>query len=257
MQPILTVTGGAGRIGTAIAPFLRDRFRIRVADVRAPEAQHEDDEVVTGDLADSSVADRALAGASAVVHLAGDPSTSANWAEVRSANIDGTFNVFEAARRHNVRKIVFASTNHVVGFYKLEGRSSIGPELPIRPDSLYGVSKAFGEALGRYYSDAFEISVICLRIGWFTTAVPSSSALNDLWISSRDMASVVLRSLDSRQRFGIYNATSNNPPHVWDLTATRNDLGYAPQDDVTRVAVPGQGAPYVDPSAGVRRTEWV
>jgi NAD+ dependent glucose-6-phosphate dehydrogenase len=253
MQPILTLTGGAGRIGTAIAPFLHDRFRIRVVDIRQPELG---DEVVRGDIADYSVAERAIAGASAVVHLAGNPSTSANWDEVRSANIDGTFNVFEAARRHNVAKIVFASTNHVMGFYLLEGRSSIGTDLPIRPDSLYGVSKAFGEALGRYYSDAFGISVICLRIGWFTTGQPNSRELNHLWISPRDIAQVILRCLDTPIRFGIYNATSSNPPQRWDLTATRNDLGYSPEDDVAAVAGPGEGMPYVDPSAGVRRTEW-
>jgi nucleoside-diphosphate-sugar epimerase len=253
MQPLLTITGGAGRIGSALLPFLRDRYRVRLADIRPPDSPA--DEIVTGDLADMSVAERALAGASAVVHLAGNPSTSANWNEVRTANIEGTFNVFEAARRNNVAKIVFASTNHVMGFYLLEQQFPIREHMAIRPDSLYGVSKAFGEALGRYYSDAFGISVICVRIGWFTTGVPSSRALNELWISARDLAQILMQCLETPRRFAIYNATSNNPPHHWDLTSARDELGYAPQDDVTRVAGPDDGFAYVDPSAGVRRTE--
>jgi nucleoside-diphosphate-sugar epimerase len=252
MQPILTITGGAGRIGTALLPFLRDRYRVRVADMRQLDVQA--DEIVTGDIANMAVAERAVAGAAAVLHLAGNPSTSASWNEVRTANIEGTFNVFEAARRNNVARIVFASTNHVMGFYLLEQRSSIDTQLPIRPDSLYGVSKAFGEALGRYYSDAFGISIICLRIGWFTPGTPNSDALNELWISARDLAQIVSLCLAVPRRFGIYNATSDNPPHRWDLTSARDELGYAPQDDVTRVAGTDAGMRYVDPSAGIRRT---
>jgi NAD+ dependent glucose-6-phosphate dehydrogenase len=251
MLPILTITGGAGRIGTALLPFFRDRYRVRVADIRQPEVPP--DELVTGDITDIAVAERALAGAAAVLHLAGNPSTSANWDEVRTANIEGTFNVFEAARRNNVARVVFASTNHVMGFYVLEQQFPIDTRLPIRPDSLYGVSKAFGEALGRYYSDAFGMSVICLRIGWFTPRSPDSDELNELWISARDLAQIVSLCLEAPRRFGIYNATSNNPPHRWDLASARDELGYVPQDDVTRVAVPGARFPYVDPAAGVHR----
>jgi nucleoside-diphosphate-sugar epimerase len=118
---------------------------------------------------------------------------------------------------------------------------------------LYGVSKAFGEALGRYYSEAFDMSVICLRIGWFTDRQPSVGSLNPLWISARDIAQVVLLSLQTSRRFGIYNATSNNPQGHWDLTTARQELGFAPVDDVTSIATDTQAAPYVEPQAGVLR----
>jgi nucleoside-diphosphate-sugar epimerase len=161
--------------------------------------------------------------------------------------------VFEAARRHGVGKVVFASTNHVMGFYALEEKFPIDTRAAIRPDSLYGVSKAFGEALARYYSDTFGMSMICLRIGWFTPRLPASPGLNPLWISARDLAQIILRCLESSRPFGIYNATSNNPQHHWDLQTSREELGYAPVDDVTRVALPGEDHAYVEPKAGVLR----
>ena len=108
-----------------------------------------------------------------MVHLSADPSTAATWADVRGTNIEATYNVFEAARRQGAHKVVFATTNHVMGFYNLEGAWPIPTDIAIRPDSLYGVSKAFGEALARYYSDAFDMSMMCIRIGWFTPQRPA------------------------------------------------------------------------------------
>jgi nucleoside-diphosphate-sugar epimerase len=252
-RELLTITGGAGRIGSALTPLLRDQYRIRLADRREPPAGVDPDEFVLGDVADLAAAERAVTGASAVVHLAGNPNTAATWDEVRPNNIDGTFNVFEAARRQSVGKVVFASTNHVMGFYALERKFPVDTQSAIRPDSLYGVSKAFGEALARYYSDTFGMSMICLRIGWFTPRAPSIPSLNPLWVSAADLAQIVLRCLETSRPFGIYNATSNNPQRQWDLQTSRDELGYAPQDDVTHVAQPGDEHPYVDPKAGVLR----
>jgi nucleoside-diphosphate-sugar epimerase len=252
-RELLTITGGAGRIGSALSPLLRDRYRIRLADRRELPTAVVCDEFVLGDVTDLAVAERLVSDASAVLHLAGNPSTTATWEEVRPANIDATFNVFEAARRQGVRKVVHASTNHVMGFYALEGKFPIDTRAPIRPDSLYGVSKAFGEALARYYSDTFGMSMICLRIGWFTPNVPRVASLNPLWISTADLAQIVQLCLDTPRPFGIYNATSNNPQRQWDLQSSREELGYAPRDDVTRVALPGDDQVYVDPLAGVLR----
>jgi nucleoside-diphosphate-sugar epimerase len=250
-RDLLTITGGAGRIGSALTPLLRDQFRIRLADRRDPGSGLECDEYVLADVTDLAAAERAVAGAGAVVHLAGNPATSATWNEVRPANIDGTFNIFEAARRQGIHKVVFASTNHVMGFYALERSFPIDTRAPIRPDSLYGVSKAFGEALARYYSDTFGMSMICLRIGWFTPRLPANASLNALWISARDLAQIVRCCLETPRPFGIYNATSNNPQRQWDLATSREELGYAPVDDVTQVMLPGEGPAYVDPRAGL------
>jgi nucleoside-diphosphate-sugar epimerase len=247
---LLVITGGAGRIGTAIRPLLRPHYRLRLVDVREAPTELDGDEYLQGDVSRFADAEQATAGAHAVLHLAGNPSTSATWDEVRTTNIEATNNVFEAARRQGVRRVVFASTNHVMGFYNLEQAWPIDTHSPIRPDSLYGVSKAFGEALARYYADAFDMSMICLRIGWFTPNDPDSALLNPLWISARDLAQIVQRCLETPRRFGIYNATSNNPQRQWDLQSSRDELGYAPQD-VVPDASRRDGPAYVVPQAGV------
>jgi NAD+ dependent glucose-6-phosphate dehydrogenase len=248
---LLAITGGGGRIATAIRPLLREHYRIRLLDVREPPTALDDDEFVKADVADLAAMESGLAGSEAVLHLAGNPSTAGTWAQMRTANIEGTNSVFEAARRQGANKVVFASSNHVMGFYNLEGAWPIDERSPIRPDSLYGVSKAFGEALARYYADAFDMSMICLRIGWFTPNDPTSRPLSPLWISARDLAQIVQLGLETPRRFGIYNATSNNPQAHWALQAARDELGFAPLDDVTVFPLVEGANPYVDPKAGV------
>jgi NAD+ dependent glucose-6-phosphate dehydrogenase len=250
---VLAITGGAGRIATAIRPVLREHYQIRLLDVREPQSNLAGDEFRGVDISKFDDVMSCLDGVEAVVHLAADPSTAGSWSSQLTNNIEGTRNVFEGARRQGAHKIVFASTNHVMGFYNLEQAWPIDTQRAIRPDSLYGVSKAFGEALGRYYTDAFDMSVICLRIGWFTDRNPAIASLNPLWISPRDIAQIVLLGLQTSRRFGIYNATSNNPQAHWDLTSAREELGYEPQDDVTAIATDTQTAPYVEPRAGALR----
>jgi NAD+ dependent glucose-6-phosphate dehydrogenase len=251
---LLAITGGSGRIATAIRPLLREHYRIRLLDLREPPTALDGDEFVKADVANLAAMESGLAGANAVLHLAGNPSTAGTWEQMCTANIEGTHSVYEAARRQGANKVVFASTNHVMGFYNVEGAWPIDERLPIRPDSLYGVSKAFGEALGRYYSDTFDMSMICLRIGWFTPRDPASANLAPLWISARDMAQIVLRSLETPRRFGIYNATSNNPQAHWPIQTARDELGYVPEDDVTVFPTNGPDHPYVEPQAGVLAT---
>lgn len=257
MSEFLLITGGAGRIATALRPLLRPAYSLRLVDVRAlPEDVVEGEDFVQADASDLPAMERACQGMDAVLHLAANPSTNATWAELRQPNIEGTYSVFEAARRADVRKVVFASSNHVMGFLNLEGGWPIPVSGSIRPDTLYGVSKAFGEALARYYSDAFEMSMICLRIGWFTPNQPTAQGLQPLWISARDLAQVVRLALESHRRFGIYNATSNNSTREWDLQTTRDELGFAPVDDVTQLglAVSSEDrSAYCDPRAGVLR----
>ncbi len=257
-QKAVLITGAAGRIGTALRPLLRPTYRLRLADVRTPSEPGDD--FVQADTSDLPAMQAACAGMDAVVHLAGNPNTAATWDELRVSNVDSTYCVFEAARRAGANKVILASTNHVMGFYNLEGAYPIRVDAPIRPDSLYGVSKAFGEALARYYSDAFEMSMICLRIGWFTPRDPTVRGLQSLWISARDLAQVIGLCIETPRRFGMYNATSNNSQGHWDLQATRDELGYAPQDDVSALNLAESGEyredmPYVEPPAGVLRAQ--
>src|SRR5579859_7538859 len=256
-KKLVVITGGAGRIGTAVRPLLRSTYRLRLVDVKPPpEAVADDEEFVLADVSDLGAAERVMDGASAVVHLSANASTAATWNDVRGTNIEATYNVFEAARRQAATKVVLATTNHVMGFYNIEGSWPIPTDAAIRPDSLYGVSKAFGEALARYYSDAFGMSMQCIRIGWFTTQTPAIRNLLGLWISARDLAQLIGLRLETPRQFGIYNGESNNAQQQhWDLQTARDELGYAPQDDVADAIDPGnlRDHAYVEPQAGVLR----
>lgn len=251
---MLAITGGAGHIATALCPVLRDHYRLRLLDTQqAPPVVHQDDAYRQLDVTQLGAVETAFAGAHAVLHLAANASTTASWDEVRGNNVEATYAVFEAARRAGIRKVVFASSNHVMGFAHLDRAWPIPTGTPIRPDSLYGVSKAFGEALARYYADAFGMSVLCLRIGWFTSQDPDKAELQGLWISARDLAQIILRCLQSQRRFGIYNATSDNPQRHWSLDEARDELGYAPVDSVASYPARGEPVTYIDPQAGVMR----
>jgi NAD+ dependent glucose-6-phosphate dehydrogenase len=224
------ITGAAGRIGSSLVEHLKDRYRLRVHYHRTiPEQPPVADQVI----ADVSVYEQiapALEGMDAVVHMAGDPSTRASWENVRARNIDGTYNILEAARRAGCKKVVLASTNHVMGMYDRDQQWPVYSHQPVRPDSLYGVSKAFGEALGRHYHDQFGLSVICLRIGWFLPQ-PRDEISRWMWLSPRDCAQVTWRAIESDLGFGVFYAISANGGRHWDITETIEKLGYRPQDD--------------------------
>ena len=229
------ITGAAGRIGSSLAAHLKDRYDLRVHYHRTiPEQPPVPDQVIA-DVSKFEQIAPAMVGIDAVVHLAGDPSPRAPWESVLERNIIGTYNVFEAARQAGVRKLVFASTNHVMGMYDRDQQWPIYAAQPVRPDSLYGVSKAFGEALGRHYSDQYGMSVICLRIGWFLPK-PHDEISRWMWLSPRDCAQVTWRAIESDLGFGIFYAISANGGRHWDITDTIERLGYRPQDDAEQYA---------------------
>jgi uronate dehydrogenase len=258
---LVLITGAAGRIGRSLAERLGDRYRLRLlyhrtipephraaaAEARSsgrPAPLDRRHEVALGDAGDPAAMGRACAGVDAVVHLAADPRVSATWEEVLATNIVGTRNVFEAARLAGVPKLVFASSNHATGYYEQEGLYT-RPEMPVRPDSYYGLSKVFGEALGRYFSDEHGMSVICLRIGSFQTR-PRNERHLATWLSERDAAQLVWRSIESAAPFAVVYGISGNRRAYWDLTSARELLGYTPEDDGERYAAElagGQSAP--------------
>lgn len=227
------ITGAAGRIGRELASRLHDRYELRLHFHRVVPDDLRHLEHVVGDVADYDSIASAFEGMDAVVHLAADPRTSAPWESVLHSNIIGTYNVFEAARQAGVCKIVFASTNHVMGMYDRDQQWPVYSHQPVRPDSLYGVSKAFGEALGRYYADRYGISVICLRIGWFLPE-PADEISRWMWLSPRDCAQVIWRAIETDLGFGIFYAISANARRHWDITDTMEKLGYRPEDDAER-----------------------
>ncbi|MFT4040361.1 MAG: NAD(P)-dependent oxidoreductase [Thermomicrobiales bacterium] len=230
------ITGAGGSIGGSLAELLREHFDLRLLyRTRRPETPPSDDWVMA-DLADLPALEAAMQGVDAVVHMAADPEVDATWESVLQNNIIGTYNVFEAARRAGVPRIVFASTNHVMGMYDRDGMWPIFADQPIRPDSLYGVSKAFGEALGRFWYDQHGVSVICLRIGWMLPE-PHDEIARWMWLSPRDCAQIVTRAIESHAGFEIVYAISQNAARRWDITQTIERFGYRPEDDAeTRFA---------------------
>ena len=224
------ITGAAGRIGSSLAETLKDRYNLRLHyHQHVPERPPVDD-IHVADVARYDEIAPALEGMDAVIHLAADPSTRATWESVRDRNISGTYNVFEAARHAGVGKIVFASTNHVMGMYDRDRQWPIYASQPARPDSLYGVSKAFGETLARHYVDRYGMSIVCLRIGWFLPKPQDEIGLW-MWLSPRDCAQVVWRAIESPIAYGVFYAISRNSRRHWDLTDTIERLGYQPEDD--------------------------
>ena len=154
MQTVL-ITGASGGIGTRMRSLLKGVYpRLRLSDLKAPPDLAADEEFVAADLADLAAVERIVDGVDGIVHLGGF-SVEGPWETILNSNIIGCYNLFEAARRRRVKRIVFASSNHAVGFYPRSRR--IGVDHRVRPDSRYGVSKAFGEALGALYYFLLQI----------------------------------------------------------------------------------------------------
>src|ERR1019366_3262423 len=157
---VILITGAAGYLGGVLRAGLRDGFRLRLTDrADLPTPPGPSEEFHKADLGDRDALESMMRGVGTVVHLGGILRETAPWEDILSANIAGTFNVFEAARKGGVGRVVYGRRHHGVGFSRRSRR--IGADEPVRPDSRYAVSKAFGEALGRLYADKHGMSVIC------------------------------------------------------------------------------------------------
>ena len=179
-------------------------------------------------------------------------SPESTWDDVLSANIIGLRNVLEAAREAGVRRVVYASSNHAMGMYDRHEEWPVYPDHLPRPDSFYGVSKAFGETLGRFYHDEYGLDFIALRIGWVTVdpLTTDEDVLHAMWLSQDDTVRVFERAIEARCRFGLFYAISDNPNRRWSMTNTMLDLGYRPQDDWT--TLPGASEDVVEGGHAVR-----
>lgn len=234
----LLITGAAGVVGTALRKHLKDRYDFRLLfHSNVPEVGP-DDEVVIGDVSRFDVLLEASAGVDAIVHLALAPvrrnMTQAQRAQ-QTIDVDmrGVYNVYEAARINRVSTVVFASTNHVTGLNEQDGIRS-QPELPVRPDGIYGAGKAFGEALGRYYADRKDVRVFCLRIANFNGKDEPGryyDAGKSRWLSPRDLAQLTWRSIESGLNFGTFYGVSGGGEQKWDLGNAHELLSYQPEDD--------------------------
>lgn len=222
------ITGAAGLLGNVLRERLRGRYRLVLVDREPMKPAVEGETVVQCNIADGARMEQAMQGVEAVVHLAGVP-TEGPWEAIRDANIEGCYQTADAARRAGVRRIVFASSNHAIGFYP-RSQTLNGTE-PVRPDTRYGVSKAFGEALFSYYADKFGVTAVCLRIG--TARSPDEPAeLRHLstWLSWRDFTELVVCSIEAPVHFEIVFGASNNDRRWWADEAARR-IGFVPKDN--------------------------
>ncbi len=219
------VTGAAGDIGSRLRKLLKGVYpHLRLSDIRTPVDLGPDEEFVAADLADYRQVEQIVAGIDGVVHLGGY-SVEGPWPVILQANIVGCYNVFEAAYRAGVRRIVFASSNHVVGFYPRD--RMIGGDVVVRPDSRYGVSKAFGEALGAFYADKHGLRVTCIRIGNVNDAPVDRRRLS-IWLKPEDLVQLVRIGLEHADiRFEIFYGMSDNAAAWWDNDRARR-FGYRP-----------------------------
>ncbi|MBI1396352.1 MAG: NAD-dependent epimerase/dehydratase family protein [Betaproteobacteria bacterium] len=227
MKSIL-VTGAAGLVGNVLRAQLRGQYRLVLLDREPVSDVGEGERAVQCDIRDTPAVISAMDGVDAVVHLAGQP-TEADWETIRDANIEGCYQVVEAARRVGVRRFVFASTNHVIGYYPRS--QTIDETCMPRPDTRYGVSKAFGEALLRYYADKFGLTAVCLRIGTVRSPdAPAEYRHLSTWLSHGDLGRLVHCAIEADVHYEIVYGVSRNTRRWWeDASAAR--IGYAPVDD--------------------------
>ncbi|MEP7031838.1 MAG: NAD(P)-dependent oxidoreductase, partial [Pseudolabrys sp.] len=187
MKKIL-VTGAAGDVGSRMRKLLKGVYpSIRWSDIKKPADLGADEEFIAADLAKMAEVEKIVDGVDGVVHLGGF-SVEGPWDTILQSNIIGCYNMFEAAHRANVKRVVFASSNHAMGFYPRDQR--IGVNVTVRPDSRYGVSKAFGEAIGAFYADKHGLRVTCLRIGNVADA-PVDRRRMAIWLKPEDLVQLI------------------------------------------------------------------
>jgi nucleoside-diphosphate-sugar epimerase len=250
MMTSVAITGASGRVGQALAKELPATLSVIAIDRKCGV-----------DLANVSGLEGALAGADAIVHLAADPRVDADWQSVLRDNIIATHNLYEAARRLGIRRVVFASSNHVVGEFEKEAPYApviagvtlpeaefpyLDHRVPIRPDSHYGVSKAAGEAIAAHYFERHGVESVCLRIGSVTaTGLPENQRHLATWLSNRDLSGLVMSALTARDvGCAIVYGVSRNRRRIWDIAHARDVLGFQPADDAeTVVSTARAGAP--------------
>ena len=241
------VTGLNGVVGSALKSVFEKKYELSSfsrfgCDEIPNERNHK------GNLKSFDSVLEAFQGQDVVVHLAADRSMTAEWDTVLPYNIIGTQNVFEAAKIAGVKRVVFGSSQHAVGgnyldepyrsilsanFSKVKRPyKRIDENTPIRPSGFYGVSKAFGEAIGSIYNEYYGVPSIHLRIG-YTVSNDNPGKGMSLWLSHRDCTQIIIKAVDAPKslRYGVYFAMSDNYWNIFSIEKAKKELGYSPQDD--------------------------
>ncbi len=223
----ILLTGAAGALGKAMRKkLLLNCDFLRLSDRLDMDPASKGEEVVIADLADGNAVDAIVSGVEAIVHLGGI-SVEGPFEPILQSNIIGVYNLYEAARKYGVKRVIFASSNHVTGFYKQS--ETITADRPPRPDGNYGVSKAFGENLSRFYFDRYGIETACLRIGSSFPA-PIDRRMLATWLSYNDLYRLIVASL-STPVLGhtIIYGMSDNSVSWWDNSQAKH-VGFVAED---------------------------
>ena len=226
MKTVL-ITGASGDVATHLRRELATRYKLRLSDLRPLANKSKSETFAKADISRMADALRITKGVDAIVHLGGY-SVEGPWEAILQANIIGCYNVFEAARRNGVKRILFATSNHAVGFYPRSQK--IDHRVYIKPDGRYGVSKVFGEALGSLYADKYGMEVFLMRIG-NVNAKPIDKRRLSILFTPRDLAQLVSIGIDHPGiRFEIVYGVSGNS-RSWYDNSNAYRLGYKPRDD--------------------------
>ena len=244
MTENILITGSSGTVGTVLGQALSGRYDVRGIDIRRSRLI----ETTVTDMTDLGAVEKAFAGADVVIDLAAIADQFGEWDDVYRNNFVATRNALEAARRVGARRLIFASSNHAVGNFESdspyreivagdygglrpEDIPMVGVDAPIRPDGPYGIGKALGEAMGRYYSDVHGLSVMCLRIGTVNAEDRPLTVRNlATFLFHEDLVHLVERCIEAPATvaFGIYYGVSRNTWRFWDIANAEREIGYRP-----------------------------
>jgi nucleoside-diphosphate-sugar epimerase len=244
----ILITGAAGRIGTQLTRQLANRYDLVLTD-RIPIVDARGCTVIPGDIADIECVRQMVQGIDVVIHLAANPDEYADWDRLLQPNIIGLYNIFAAADAAKCRRVIFASSIHAVMGYPADVQ--VCTTMPVRPLDLYGATKAWGEAVARYYADQRGLSAICLRLGWVLDRDDPAIQINrdtlwprhdgdhlDMMLTYDDLVRLVEASIEAPEslRFGIFHGISDNRWKRLDISDACAVLGYRPQDDAFAIA---------------------
>ncbi|MGB6009312.1 NAD-dependent epimerase/dehydratase family protein [Castellaniella sp.] len=246
----LLLTGAAGGLGQVLRDTLKPLANVlRLSDVQSLGDPRANEEVRLCNLADRQAVDELVQGCDAIVHMGG-VSVERPFEEILEANIKGVFHIYEAARRHGVRRVIYASSVHAVGFYRQS--EHLDAMMPTRPDGYYGLSKVYGEGMASFYHDRYGIETLTIRIG-SSFPEPKDRRMMHTWLSSRDLTELIRRGLFTP---GIghtiaFGMSANK--EVWWTNSQAAHLNYAPQDtsETFRDQIERQPMPAADDPAMV------
>jgi len=242
----ILITGAAGRIGTLLRHAFAEGAHpaagspsvahpVRCHDAVPPARRLAGEEWTIGEVTDVDGLATAARGVRSIVHLAADGDPKAPWDRLHGPNIAGVEAVYRAAVLAGVESVVFASSHHASGGHDRDRTPGVDATWPPRPCCRYGVSKVFGEALGRYHADVHGLSVTCLRIGEFVERPHSELSLR-IWVSAGDLVRAFRAALATRRRYGVHLVCSDNTRSLWQTLESNRRLGYHPEDDAEAYA---------------------